>query len=84
MTGALLAGAVYFVIVFAAAFGLGVVRVTFLVPAVGSLLATLLELPFTLAASWIVCSWLIRIFGARSLSSGDRNGDKRLRSADGH
>ena len=68
MTRSLLAGAVYFVIVFTIAFGLGVVRVTFIVPAVGGLLATLLELPFTLAASWIVCSWLVRIFGARSLS----------------
>ena len=67
MTRSLLAGAVYFAIVFAVAFGLGVVRVSFVVPAVGSLLATLLELPFTLAASWIVCNWLMRIFRTRSL-----------------
>jgi len=67
MIRSLLAGAAYFVIVFAAAFALGVLRVTFIVPVVGSLQATLLELPFTLAASWIVCSWLVRIFGTRSL-----------------
>jgi hypothetical protein len=67
MTRSLLAGAAYFVIVFTAAFALGVLRVTFIVPAVGSLWATLLELPFTLAASWIVCGWLVRIFGTRSL-----------------
>ena len=62
-----LAGAAYFVIVFAAAFALGVLRVTFIVAAVGNLQATLLELPFTLAVSWIVCSWLVRICGIRSL-----------------
>lgn len=67
MTRSLLAGAAYFAIVFTAAFALGVVRVTFVVPAVGSLRATLLELPFTLAASWIVCGWLVRIFATRSL-----------------
>ena len=62
-----MAGAAYFVIVFMAAFALGALRVTFAVPAVGSLWATLLELPFTLAASWIVCGWLVRIYGIRSL-----------------
>ena len=64
---ALLAGAAYFVIVFIAAFALGALRVTFVVPAVGILWATLLELPFTLASSWIVCGWLVRIYGIRSL-----------------
>lgn len=63
----LLAGAAYFVIVFIAAFALGAARVTFVVPAVGSLWATLLELPLTSVASWIVCGWLVRIYGIRSL-----------------
>ena len=67
MTRSLLAGAAYFVIVFTTGFALGVLRVTFIVSAVGNLWATLLELPFTLAASWIVCGWLVRISGTRSL-----------------
>jgi hypothetical protein len=61
MTRSLLTGAAYFVIVFAAAFALGALRVTFIVPAVGSVWATLLELPLTLAASWTACGWLVRI-----------------------
>jgi hypothetical protein len=63
MTRSFLVGTAYFVIVFTAAFALGVLRVTFVVPLVGRLLATLLELPFTLAFSWFVCSWLVRICG---------------------
>ena len=68
MTKSVLAGAAYFSIVFAIAFVLGVLRVTFIVPAVGQLWATWLELPFTLAASWIVCGWLVRTLGVRSLA----------------
>ena len=67
MTRSLWAGFAYFVIVFAAAFALGFVRVAFIVPALGSLWATLLELPFTLAVSWIVCGWLTRAIGVRSI-----------------
>ena len=67
MTRALLAGVIYFAIVFTAAFALGGVRVVFVVPAVGALWATWLELPFTLAAAWIVCGWLVGNFGVGSL-----------------
>jgi hypothetical protein len=54
------AGATYFIIVFAAAFILGALRVSFVVPVVGALWATLAELPFTLAASWVTCAWIVR------------------------
>lgn len=55
MTKAVAAGALYFSIVFAAGFCLGAMRVTFLAPAVGETLATLLELPVILSVSWAAC-----------------------------
>ena len=58
MTRSLSAGATYFSIVFATAFALGVLRVTFIVPAVGVVWATLAELPLTLAVSWVTCAWI--------------------------
>ncbi len=63
-----LAGAAYFAIVFAAAFALGIVRVSFIVPVLGSLWATLLELPFTLGIAWFACAWISRLSGSPSLS----------------
>jgi hypothetical protein len=67
MARSILAGAAYFLLVFAAAFAFGALRITFIVPAVGSVWATLLELPFTLAVSWIACGWLVRILRTSSL-----------------
>jgi hypothetical protein len=67
MTRSLLAGAAYFAIVFAAAFALGALRVTFVVPVVGSVWATMIELPFTLFVSWIVCRWLLGFLEVPSL-----------------
>jgi hypothetical protein len=67
MTMSILAGSAYFVIVFAAAFALGALRITFIVPAVGSVWATLLELPFMLVLSWMACGWLVRFLGMPSL-----------------
>ena len=58
MTRSLIVGAAYFLIVFAVAFALGVLRVTFVSPAVGAVWATVAELPFTLAASWVTAAWL--------------------------
>jgi hypothetical protein len=61
------AGAVYFAIVFVAAFVLGILRVTFVAPALGDITATLLELPLMLAFSWVCCAWVIRFLDAASL-----------------
>lgn len=68
MTRSLIVGAAYFLIVFAVAFALGALRVTFVEPAVGTVLATLAELPFTLAASWATCAWLCRRWRMSSLA----------------
>ena len=61
-----LAGAVYFVIVFAIGFVLGTIRVLGLAPAFGETAAVLIEGPFILGASWIVCGFVIRRFHVRS------------------
>jgi hypothetical protein len=59
---ALKAAAVYFAGVFSIGFVLGTIRVLALVPALGPLAATLLELPLMLAASWFVAKWAIARF----------------------
>lgn len=53
------AGVEYFVIVFAAGFLLGMLRVTVVVPQLGALRAVLIELPIMLAISWVTCRWII-------------------------
>lgn len=45
---------------FALGFALGIPRVLMLAPRVGELVATLIELPIILAASWFICRWVIR------------------------
>jgi hypothetical protein len=57
---ALAAGALYFLIVFACAFVLGTIRVLWILPAMGPLVAVLLELPLVLLLSWWVSGSLIR------------------------
>jgi hypothetical protein len=51
---------VYFAIVFAAGFILGTIRTLFLIPAIGPVPATLLELPAILAISWFSCQYVLR------------------------
>ena len=60
MAASLLAGLAYFACVFSAGCGLGMIRILFVVPAVGETAAVSLELPFILAWSWFVCGWLLR------------------------
>ncbi len=64
--GAVPAGVVYFAIVFAAGFALGVLRVLVLMPrlspSLGGTIAILIELPFILTTSWVVCRRLIAHF----------------------
>jgi hypothetical protein len=54
MPDLLKAALTYFAAVFAAAFGLGILRVTMIVPRIGDLAAVAIELPIVLCLSWIV------------------------------
>lgn len=60
MLNILKAAIAYFATVFAAGFLLGILRVTMVAPFLGEVMATLVELPVMLLASWFVCSWIIR------------------------
>jgi hypothetical protein len=62
MSPPLVTGFVYFMIVFATGFVLGVIRVLVVIPRTGEIIAVLIELPLILAASWIVCASLISRF----------------------
>jgi hypothetical protein len=57
---ALIAGVVYFLLLFSLGFGLGTVRVVFVAPRVGELVATLAELPVMLSAAYFTCRWVLR------------------------
>ena len=62
MASSIKAGVAYFLIVFTVGFFLGTLRVLFLIPRVGTLPATLIEIPFMLATSWVVCGALVSRF----------------------
>jgi hypothetical protein len=57
---ALRSGVLYFLVVFAAGFVLGVLRTLFVAPHVGALAAVAIELPIILAAAWWVSARLQR------------------------
>lgn len=67
MARAATAGLAYFAIVFAIAFVLGVLRVSFVAPRVGDLAAVMIEIPFLLTASWIICARMVARFGVPAL-----------------
>ena len=54
------AALLYFVLVFGAGFGLGTIRVLFLVPIVGSRTAELLEMPIMLGVIIFAARWVVR------------------------
>lgn len=56
------AGFVYCTAVFAAAFVLSVVRIAWVAPLAGELIAVLLEAPILLAIAWSVCGWVAERF----------------------
>jgi len=64
--------AVYFVAVFAVGFALGVVRVAWVVPAVGERIAELAEMPVMVAISGVLAWWLVRRWrlGVRAAFAG--------------
>ncbi len=63
MPRAILAGAVYWGIVFTWAFALGIVRTLVVAPHLGQIAAVLVETPLVLCASWLVSRWTVRRLG---------------------
>jgi hypothetical protein len=61
-----LAAITYWAVVFALGFVLGTVRVLWVIPRVGLMPATLLELPIILTASWFASGWILRRFAIAS------------------
>ena len=62
MTRAIAAGVLYFLLVFAAGFALGMIRVLVLLPRISEIAAVLIEIPVILAYCWIAVGYLIRRF----------------------
>jgi predicted MPP superfamily phosphohydrolase len=60
---ALIAATAYFLAVFALGFVLGTIRVIFIMPRFGELIATLAELPVMLMASYHICLWALNHWG---------------------
>lgn len=67
----ILAGALYWSIVFACAFALGVVRVLVVAPRLGETAAVLVESPLLLTVSWFASRWTVR-----RLAVGPGGGDR--------
>jgi hypothetical protein len=66
---AVVAGATYFLALFAIGFVLGTLRVVFVTPLVGPFFATLAELPLMLAAAFVICRKVIMHWRVPSKSS---------------
>jgi hypothetical protein len=62
-------GFLYFVLVFAAGFVLGTVRILILVPRLGVRTSELLETPLMIAVTVIVARWIVRRFRVPSVAS---------------
>ena len=57
---AAIAGAVYFLLLFALGFVLGTIRVLFVVPQIGQFLAVIAEVPVMLTAAFLICRWTVQ------------------------
>ncbi len=60
MTRGLISGTIYCLIVFAAGFALGTLRVLLVAPRIGADAAVLTELPIMLAAAYFICGQVVR------------------------
>lgn len=60
MKSPLIAGTVYFLMLFALGFVMGTVRVLMVAPRLGEVAATLLEIPVMLIAAFFLCRWVIQ------------------------
>lgn len=60
MKRALIAGAAYFLMLFALGFVLGTIRVIFVTPIFGELAATMAEVPVMLMAAFFTCRWTLQ------------------------
>ncbi len=58
----------YWAVVFALGFVLGTIRVLWVIPLVGLIPATVIELPLILTGSWLAAGWLVRRFDLASRS----------------
>ncbi len=56
----------YWAMVFALGFVLGTIRMLWVIPLVGLMPATMIEVPIILAASWLAAGWLVRRFAIAS------------------
>lgn len=60
MLRSVLAGFVYFVVVFSCGFVLGIIRTALVAPRTGDTLAVLIELPLILTIAWYACLVIVR------------------------
>ena len=67
MSRTIQAGAAYFGVIFVLGFALGTLRVLALAPYLGPTGAVLVELPIMLAASWVICGWMIVRFAVSAV-----------------
>jgi len=65
----MIAGAVYFAIVFTVGFALGAIRTIWVVPRLGVRKAELIEAPFMLAVTIFAAHWTVRHFAVPSYAS---------------